>query len=284
MRDVVDVVILGASELGGTLAHILARSESASIVRLVDDAGQVAAGKALDIMQAAPVEGFATRVSGHTDLAAPLAGHVIVLADRVRGGEWLGDDALLMLKRLRGAADSGRVVICAGASQREIVERGVLELGYPREKLFGTAPEAFAAALRAIVAIEANGSPRDVALNVLGVPPAQIVIPWDEATIGGSQATFVLDQATRRRIAARVVPLWPPGPIALAAAAAKAIQSVFGGSRQSVCAFIAPDHSAGRRFKTAALPVRLGPHGVARVEDLGLSAHDRIALENAIAL
>ncbi len=65
MRDVVDVVILGAGELGGTLAHILARSESASIVRLVDDAGQVAAGKALDIMQAAPVEQFATRVSGH---------------------------------------------------------------------------------------------------------------------------------------------------------------------------------------------------------------------------
>src|SRR5688572_23877378 len=96
MRDVVDVVILGAGELGGTLAHILARSEAASTVRLIDDAGQVAAGKSLDIMQAAPIEEFATRVSGHTDLAAPLAGHVIVLADRVRGGEWQGHDALLM--------------------------------------------------------------------------------------------------------------------------------------------------------------------------------------------
>jgi malate dehydrogenase len=278
-----DVVVLGAGELGGTLAHVLARSDAASAVRLIDDAGQAAAGKALDIMQAAPIEGFATRVDGHADVAAPHAARVVVLADRARGGEWLGDEALLILKRIRGSAESS-VVICAGASQREIVERGVLELGYHRERLFGTAPEAFAGALRAIVAIESNRSPREVALTVLGVPPAQIVIPWDEATIGGLLATSVLDETTRRRISARVVPLWPPGPTTLAAAAAKAIQSVFGGSRQSVCAFVAPDHSAGRRVRTAALPVVLGPHGIARVENLGLNAHDRVALENAIAL
>ena len=98
----------------------------------------------------------------------------------------------------------------------------------------GTAPEALAAALRAIVALETDGSPRDVALTVLGIPPDQIVIPWEEATVGGFLATSVLDQPTRRRLAARVAPLWPPGPIALAAAAAKAIQSVLGRSRQTV--------------------------------------------------
>lgn len=283
MRDVVDVVILGAGELGGTLAHVLARSESASIVRLVDDAGQVAAGKALDIMQAAPVEGFATRVSGHTDLAAPLAGHVIVLADRVRGGEWQGDEALLMLKRLRGTAERS-VVIAAGVSQREVVERGVRELGYARERLFGTAPEALASAVRVLVALEADASPKDVALTLAGIPPSQVVVPWDEATIGGFLATSVLDQAARRRIAARVAPLWPPGPIALAAAAAKAIQSVLGRSRQSITAFIAPDDSKGRRYKAAALPVRLGCGGVAPVEHMSLSAHDRIALDNAMLL
>ena len=137
--------------------------------------------------------------------------------------------------------------MCAGAAQRELVERGVRELGYRRERLFGTAPEALAAALRALVALETDGSPRDVALTVLGVPPDQIVIPWEEATIGGFLATSVIDQAARRRLAARVAPLWPPGPIALAAAAAKAIQSVLGRSRQTVSAFVAPDHSGGQR-------------------------------------
>ena len=278
-----DVVILGAGELGGTLAHILARSDAASAVRLIDDAGQVAPGKALDITQAAPIEGFATRISGHVDLGAPFSARVVVLADRVRGGEWQGDDALLMLKRLRNAAGSS-VLICAGASQREVVHRGVVELGFARRQLFGTAPEALAGALRAIVAIEADGSPRDVTLTVLGVPPDQTVIPWDEGTIGGFAATSVLDQTTRRRIAARVGPLWPPGPIALAAAAAKAIEAVLSGSRLTISAFVAPDHSAGQRFKSAALPVRLGPDGVTPVEHVRLSAHERVALENAISL
>jgi malate dehydrogenase len=283
MRDVVDVVILGAGELGGTLAHMVARSQAASTVRLIDDAGQVAAGKALDIMQTAPIEGFAPRVSGHTDTGAPHSGRVVVLADRVRGGEWLGDEALLLLKRLRAAVDSS-VVIAAGASQREVVQRGVEELGYRRRQLFGAAPEALAGALRSIVAIESDSSPRDVALTVLGIPPDQIVIPWDQATVSGVLATYVLDQATRRRIAARVVPLWPPGPIALAAAAAKAVHAVLGRSRQTISAFVAPDNSAGRRFKTAALPVRLGSDGATPVENVGLNAHDRVALENAISL
>jgi malate dehydrogenase len=278
-----DVAILGAGELGGTLAHILARADIAATVRLIDDAGQVAAGKALDIMQAAPIEQFSTRVTGHGDIASPMAAHVIVVADRMRGGEWQGNDALLMLKSLRRVAEQS-VVMCAGAAQREVVERGVMELGYLRQRLMGTAPEALAAALRALVAIETDGSPRDVALTVLGIPPDQIVIPWEEATVGGFLATSVIDQATRRRLAARVAPLWPPGPIALAAAAAKAIQSVLGRSRQTVSAFIAPDHSSGQRFRTAALPVRLGPDGVVAVETLALSTHDRIALENATQL
>ena len=283
MRDIVDVIILGAGELGGTLAHILARTDAAPVIRLVDDAGYVAAGKALDIMQAAPIEGFSTRVSGHSDPTMPVAAGITVVADRARGGEWQGDDAILLLKTLRRATAQG-VVICAGATQRDVVDRGVNELGYARERLIGTAPEALVGALRAMVAIETDGSPQDVALTVLGVPPGQSVIPWEEATIGGFLATSVLDQAARRRIAARVGPLWPPGPIALASAAAKAIHSIVGRSRQSACVFMAPDHSSGRRARTAAQPVRLGADGVTLVESVTLSTHDRVALQNAISL
>jgi malate dehydrogenase len=278
-----DVVILGAGELGGTLTHVLARSDAATTIRLIDDAGEVAAGKALDIMQASPIERFATRVTGKNDLAAVAGAHVIVMADRAAGGEWRGGEAMLMLKRLRSAAGRG-VILCAGSSHAELVERGVRELGYRREQLFGSAPEALASAVRALVAVEANGSPREVALTVLGVPPSQTVIPWNEATIGGLAAVRLLDEPARRRLAARVGPLWPPGPIALAAAAAKAIQAVFGQSRQLVCAFVAPDDSAGRRLRTAALPVRLGPDGISRVEIPSLSVHDRIVLDNAMQL
>jgi malate dehydrogenase len=278
-----EVAIVGAGELGGTLAHLLARRGTAASVRLIDEAGQVGAGKALDITQAAPIEGFATRVSGRTDLGAIGQPHVVVLADRAGGGEWRGDEALLLLTRLR-AFTGQSVVLCAGAQQLELVERGVREIGMRREGVFGSAPEALAGALRAMVALETDGSARDVALTVLGVPPSHVFVPWEEASIAGLAARHLLDEPARRRLSARIAPLWPPGPYALAAAAAKAIDAIFGRSKATIAAFVAPDDSAGRKARAGALPVRLGPSGIVQVESPALTAHDQIALDNALLL
>ena len=275
-----DVVIVGAGEMGGTLAHILARGDLAASVRLIDDAGHVAAGKALDIMQSSPIEGFSTAVTGHRDLAMMSAGDVTIFADRASGGEWQGDELTMLLKRLRATADQG-VVIAAGASHREVVERGVRDVGFSRTRLFGCASEALAGAVRALIALEADGSARDVSVTLLGVPPDQVVIPWDDATIAGLAVTSALTEPTRRRLADRVAALWPPGPIALATAAAKAVAGVLGGSRQMVCAFVAPDDSLGRRGRTSALPVRLSRSGIDRVELPVLSVRDRTALDSA---
>ena len=278
-----DVVIVGAGEMAGTLAHILARADLVSSVRLIDDAGRVAEGKALDIMQSAPIEGFATTVTGHRDLAMVTGGDVTIFADRASGGEWQGNEVALQLKRLRSTGEQ-RVVIGAGASHREIVERGVREVGYSRTRLFGSAPEALAGAVRALIALEADGSARDVSVTVMGIPPDHIVIPWDDATIAGLPAANALTEPTRRRIAARVAALWPPGPIALATAAAKAAAGVLGGSRQLMSAFVAPDDSLGRRHRTAALPVRLNGDGIERVEVPSLSVRDRTALDSATGI
>ena len=69
----IDVAILGAGELGGALAHVLARRGIVRTIQLIDPAGQVAAGKALDIMQAGPVERFSTPVAGGTDITRAAA-------------------------------------------------------------------------------------------------------------------------------------------------------------------------------------------------------------------
>src|SRR5262245_55005726 len=98
------IAIIGAGELGGATAHALARADVARTITLVDDTGKVAAGKALDIAQAAPVEGFATELSGSTDLAVAAGADVVVIADRVGAGEWQGEDALALLRRLQQMA------------------------------------------------------------------------------------------------------------------------------------------------------------------------------------
>ena len=283
MSDVAIVAIIGAGELGGALAHVLARRDAAGEIRLIDETGRVAAGKALDIAQAGPVDRFATRLSGSTDISTAAGAAVIVVADRVGGGEWQGEDGLALMRVIRQMTSSA-IVLCGGASQRELVERGVHEARGGRARLFGSAPEALAAAARALIALETNGSPRDVALSIVGVPPSQIVLPWDDATIGGFAATRVLDEPARRRIAARLPALWPPGPYALACAAAIVVEALLGRSRRRAICFVAPDETAGARTRTAALPVRLSRAGIAEVLLPPLNGRDRVALDNAIML
>ncbi len=278
-----EVAIIGAGELGGSVAHLLARHDVAGDVRLVDDAGRVAAGKALDISQAAPVENFATQLSGSTDISSVAGASVIVVADRFKGGEWTGEEALALLTQLKRFSRTA-LIVWAGAGGRETIERGVRELHLKREQLIGSAPEALVAAARAIVAIETNGSPADVALTVLGVPPGQVVIPWSEATIGGFAADRVLDEPSRRRVVGRVEALWAPGAYALAAAAVKVVQALAGRSRRVVSCFVGPDDAGGTRVRAAALPVRLGPGGIEHVVLPSLSVHERVALDNAMLL
>jgi malate dehydrogenase len=276
-----DVAIVGAGELGGALAHVLARREIVRRVQLIDPSGQIAAGKALDIMQTAPIERFSTPVAGTTDITRVAGVDLVVIADQARPGA-SGDD-LLVLRQIAQLA-SRAVIVCAASDGRTLVERGTRELGYRRDRLVGSAPEALAASVRALVALQTNGSVRDVALTVLGVPPAHTVISWEDATIGGFAATRLLDEPTVRRLSAQAAALWPPGPHALAHAAAEAIAAVCGVSRRAISCFVAPDDSSGRRTRCAALPVRLGSNGVRSVDQPTLSVAARIALDNAMLL
>lgn len=278
-----EVAIIGAGELGGALAHVLARRNVVRLVRLIDEKGRVAEGKALDIAEAAPIEGFSTELTGSTDIAAAAGASIVVVADRAGGGEWQGEDGVRLLGQLRRST-SAALIVCAGATQRDLVERGVLELHVPRAQILGSAPEALAAGARALVALEHDASPRDVALAVLGVPPAQIVVSWQDATLAGMALTRLSTEPSLRRLTARITALWPPGPYALATGAVKVIETMLGRSRRLACCFVGPDDSRGLRTRAAALPVRLGEAGLVEVVLPELSNAERVALDNAIAL
>lgn len=278
-----EVAIVGAGELGGSLAYLLARQDIAARIRLIDTTGQIAAGKALDIMQASPIDAFTTTVSGCADISRAAGARVIVLADRAAGAEWQGEEGLLLLTQLSQIAAES-VVVCAGASQRELIDLAVRDRLYPRSRLFGSAPEALAASIRAMIALETNGGAAEVALALMGVPPAHAVIAWEEATIAGFAATRVLDEPARRRIVARVPLLWPPGAYALAAAACEALACVLGYSRRSVSCFVSPEVGGGRRARTAAMPVCLDGRGITRTAVPTVSPQVQVALDNALLL
>lgn len=275
-----DVAILGAGELGGAIAHVLALRDVARSIRLIDETAQAAAGKALDIAQAAPVEGFTTQVTGSQDIVGTASAAVVIVADKMKGGEWTGDAAgqlLVQIARMGGR----RLIVCAGAGQRELVELGVRDAGFAPSAILGTAPEALAAGARALLALETNRSVKDIALTLLGAPPAQIVIPWDDVTIGGMAATRVLDEPSRRRVSAKVTALWPAGAHALACAAADAVSCYAGRSRRVISAFVSPEKPEMGRMRTVALPVSMGARGVETIGLDALAPNARTALDNA---
>src|SRR5688500_13122985 len=164
--------IIGAGELGGAVAHALARAERVGRVVLIDAAANVAAGKALDIQQSGAVEGFHTQLSGTDDLTRVTACNVCVVADRAgSAGEWRGEELQVMMTRLSPYLADAPVVF-AGPSQGDVIAALVREGGARRERLLGSSPVAYAAAVSAIVAMEARCAPGEVNLTVLGAPPS----------------------------------------------------------------------------------------------------------------
>jgi malate dehydrogenase len=287
-----EVAIVGAGELGGLVAHSLARKNAADVVRLIDDSGRIAEGKALDISQAAPVEGFATVVAGSTGLSAAAGASVVVIADRAANpgsagsaasNAWQGEEALALVRQLNAIAPRA-FFLCSGVSHLELVERSVRELHISRSRILGSASEAFVAAATAIVALEMDVSPRDVTMSILGVPPRQIVIAWQDAAVAGFALSGMITEPIRRVLTRRIGALWPVGPYALAAAACKVVEYLSGDSRRPVTCFVAPDDQSGIRTRAAALPVRLGPGGIVEVVMPKLSSIERVALDNAMML
>ena len=86
------VAILGAGEIGGAVARALAIRARVGVVRLIDDAANIAAGKALDLNQASPIIGSDTKIESSEDYSAVAGAIAIILADPAGtpGTEWSG--------------------------------------------------------------------------------------------------------------------------------------------------------------------------------------------------
>ena len=276
------IVILGAGELGGALARQLASVDITAQITLVDEAGKVAEGKALDIRQAAPVDGYGTHVAGTGDESAVIGADAVVIADRAADGKEWRDDAAMALLHRASYLNTTAIILCAGAQQMEVVERGVREAGIARHRLFGSAPEALRSAVVSLTALEAACSPVEISLTVVGRPPSHTIVPWDDAAIGGRRATDVLSPPAITRLDGRLGRLWPPGPITLASAATRFLRAAANRSRLTLSAFVAVTREEGELGRAGMLPVIVHSTGLATVVTPTLSTRDRVRLETAL--
>lgn len=277
------VCIIGAGELGGATAHALARHERIRRVILIDDAAGVAAGKALDILQAGAVDGSHTHLEGGADLSRIVGAAVCVIADRSgrTSSEWQGDEGLALVNRLVPYAGDAPLVF-AGASQASLVLAAAREAHIRRERLIGSASEALCGAVKSMVALEAQCSPNEIGLTVLGAPPRGFVVAWSEASIGGHALERVLTQVQLSRIEGRVAHLWPPGPHALGLAAARVAEAVVTSSRRAFSVLTPLGGEFGARGKVGVLPARLSTQGIVETRVPSLNTRERVQVENAL--
>jgi malate dehydrogenase len=285
----VTAAIIGAGDLGGAVAHALARRDLAARVLLVDSAGTVAAGKALDLQQSGAIEGFSTRIAGITDPTRAIGCRVCVVADRFAAGspEWQlggegGDDGYAYLLRTIEMLP-GVPIVFAGATQAPLIAQLAGEGRIERSRLIGSAPEALASAIRAIVAMEARCSPTEVALTVLGAPPSGFVVPWSEASIGGYALQQALSQVQLTRINARAARLWPPGPFVLGQAAAFVAGAILTSARRAFSVLTPLSGEFGVRGGVGAIPAILATAGIVGTRVPSLSVRERVEIETALS-
>ncbi len=276
------VAVVGAGELGGSIAQALVAGGTASRVVLIDATGSVAKGKALDLLQAGAISGHHVRLEATGDPMAVAGCEVVILADVADAarGEWRGDDGFALLGRLYHYS-SGAPLILAGPSQHELVSRALGELHVPHRQIFGSAPEALLSAVRAMVAAEVPCSPSEVGLGLVGRPGGWI-IPWSEGTVGGYAITRVLTQARLARLEGRCAQLWPLGPTVLGLAAARAAEAVLIGSRRAfhVLTMARPERGPGGPLTSR--PVCLGPIGIVEHLTPYLSSRDSVSLDTLL--
>lgn len=271
------VAIIGAGDIGAACAQALAAADRVGRVLLVDEAVKAAAGKALDIQQSGAVDRFHTVLGATDDFSSVMSADVCVIADRFGppAAEWSVEQGVALIDRITPFVPKAPIVF---AGTMIDVMRYV---NVRRNRLIGSAAEAFASAARSIVALEARCSPAEVMLTVLGVPRG-FVVPWSDASIGGYALERTLAPPQVIRIEARFASLWPPGPYTLGVAAARMAEAIVTTSRRRFSALTMLGGEFGVRNRIGALPVLLNEQGIIDVRVPTLSTRERVMVETAL--
>src|ERR1700743_3399653 len=169
------IALIGSGQIGGTLAHLVGLKELGDIV-LFDIAEGIPQGKALDIAQSSPVDGYDIRFSGvNTYEAMEDAAVCIVTAGVPRKPGMSRDDLLSINLKVMEQVGSGikkyapnAFVICITTPLDAMVWALQKACGLPKPKVVGMAGVLDSSRFRYFLADEFNVSVKDVTAMTLG--------------------------------------------------------------------------------------------------------------------
>ncbi len=297
------IALIGAGQIGGTLAHLTAMKELGDVV-LFDIADGTPQGKALDLAESGPVEGFDSALKGTTDYADIAGADVCIVTAGVPRKPGMSRDDLLdiNLKVMKSvgqgiAANAPNAFVICITNPLDAMVWALREFsGLPKEKVVGMAGVLDSARFRYFLAEEFDVSVKDVSAFVLGghgdtmVPLARYStvggIPLPDLVKMGWTTQEKLDSIIQRTRdgGAEIVQLLGNGS-AFYAPATSAIQmaeSYLKDQNRVVPCAAYVDGAYGLNGMYVGVPTVIGAKGVQRVIEIDLNKDERAMLDKSI--
>ncbi len=289
------VTVIGAGNVGATVAECVARKDMVQEVVLVDIVEGMPQGKALDMMESGPIHLFDTRITGTNTYDATAGSDICVVTAGIPRRPGMSRDDLLATnaKIVRSVteqfvAHSPNAILIIVSNPLDVMTYvAYMASGFPSQRVMGMAGVLDTARYRAFIAMELGVSVRDMQALLMGGHGDTMVPLPRYTTVGGIPLTELMDAETIEAIVERtkkgggeIVKLmgtsawYAPG-----AAAAEMVEAMVKNSGRVLpcAAWLTGQYGLNDLF--IGVPVRLGHNGIEEVIEVTLD-DDEIALMN----
>ncbi|HXU46996.1 MAG TPA: malate dehydrogenase [Thermoanaerobaculia bacterium] len=288
------VTVVGAGNVGATLAQRIAEADLADVA-MVDVAAELATGKALDMMEAAPVLGFNAKITGGGDYAATAGSDVCVITAGLARKPGMSRDDLLAKNAeiVKGVTEQlvahspEAILILVTNPLDAMCEVARRASGFARSRVFGMAGVLDAARMRYFIAAELGVSVEDVDAFVLGGHGDTMVPMPRYSTVNGIPLPQLL---AADRIAAinertknggiEIVNYYKTGSAYYAPSAAsfEMVAAILHDKKKILPCAVLLEGEYGLDGLFVGVPAQLGRGGMEKVIELALADDERAAL------
>ena len=288
------VTVVGAGFVGATTAQRLVEKEIANVV-LIDIVEGMPQGKALDMMESAPVEGFKTKITGTNNYADTKDSDVIVVTAGIARKPGMSRDDLV---NTNAGIVGGVVSEAVKYSPKAIflIVSNPLDVmtylawkksGFPAERVFGMAGELDSARMAYFIAEALNCAPSDVQAMVLGGHGDEMVPVPQHTKVKGKPITELLpaekieaiNQRTRDG-GAEIVKYLKTGSAyyAPSSSVVRMVRAILEDRGEVIptCVYLTGQY--GLKDVYCGVPARLGRQGIKAVMELPLTEDQKKAL------
>ena len=298
------IALIGAGQIGGTLAHLIGLKELGDVV-LFDIAEGIPQGKSLDLVQSSPVEGFDSKIAGTNAYEAMEGADVcIVTAGVPRKPGMSRDDLLGINLKVMDQVGAGlkkyapnAFVICITNPLDAMVWALQKACGLPRNMVVGMAGVLDSARLRYFLADEFNVSVEDVTAFVLGGHGDTMVPMARYSTVAGIPLPDLIKMGWTTQ--ARLDEIVQPHPRTAAPRSSTCSRPArrstlrrprrsrwrraICGTRSACCRAPLLNGEYGVKDLYVGVPVVIGAKGVERIVELELNSAERTVFEKSAA-